>query len=82
MTMRTPPLFQLLPLKTSLAACFEHSAYKPVGTNSDRTNTDTHAAGFVLLRFATTNANPNINSENNTRVAIDAASDVSVGTSG
>ncbi len=43
---------------------------------------DYHAAGFVVLRLATTNARPNMNSENSTSVAIDEASENCAGLSG
>ena len=41
-----------------------------------------YAAGFVVRRFAIRNASPNINNENRTRVAIDAASDDSPAVAG
>ena len=41
-----------------------------------------YAAGFVVRRFASANANPNMNRANSTKVKIDAVNENALGASG
>ena len=45
-------------------------------------NNSFYAAGFVVLRFASANANPNMNIANSTNVKIDAVNENARGASG